>query len=305
MPTINNSTGKNIPEGCEIVLVDDGSTDNSGEICDKYKETYPELIQVFHRTNHGLLLTRRFGYQHIAGEYVINCDSDDFMEPDAFETLRSTIMEYNQPDIIIFNHYSYRDGLRELAFHDVFASKDSCKVDKIDIIKEFLSGYRINSVWGGICKSDCIDIERNYSMYRGLNNGEDSLQKIEQFKRAESFVYVNKALYDYRTGSGMTGKFDPEYYESFKMVFSELLKERDLWKFEGSDQLFAIKILSTVGRAITQSRYNKWTSEKEHAMYLKCIRQDQYFMNAIHYLSHISGKLQKDHVLLIKLLTIN
>ncbi|MCI6698762.1 MAG: glycosyltransferase family 2 protein [Lachnospiraceae bacterium] len=293
---------KSIPEGCEIILVDDGSTDSSGQICDEYREEYPELIQVFHRTNHGLLLTRRFGYQHITGEYVINCDSDDFMESDAFETLRSNILEYYRPDIIIFNYNSYMDGTKELAFRDVFTNKASCKIDKIDVLKEFLSGYRINSVCGGICKSSCIDTKRDYSIFKGLNNGEDSLQKIEQFKRAESFVYVNKPLYDYRTGSGMTGKFDPQYYESFKVVFSELLKERDLWNFEDSEQYFAIKVLSISGRAITQSRYKKWNSTKDHARYLLNIRQDEYFKSTIKCLSQVEGKLQKDHVLLIKLL---
>ena len=90
----------------EVIFVDDGSTDGSGKICDNYKVIYPELIQVYHRSNHGLLLTRRFGYQHTSGEYIINCDSDDMLENTALETLKQYIDEYDHPDIIFFEFVS-------------------------------------------------------------------------------------------------------------------------------------------------------------------------------------------------------
>ena len=291
-----------IPEDCEIILVDDGSTDRSGKICDEYQTQYPKLIQVYHRSNHGLLLTRRFGYQHTSGHYIINCDSDDLMEPDAFKTLRNTILEYDYPDIIIFNHYNLRGQDKSEAFMDIFTTDQSCRVKRERVLKEYLSGYSINSVWGGICSRQCIDINRDYSEFKGLNNGEDSFQKIEQFDRASSFVYVNKALYDYRMGSGMTGKFDPSYYQSFKVVFSELRKKKELWNYPDGERYFAIKVLSTVGRAITQSRYGKWRGTKEHVRYLQTIRQDEYFIDAVKYLDQAKRNLQRDHFLLIKLL---
>ena len=71
------SQAMEIEEGCEVILVDDGSTDSSGEICDRYCKIYQGIIRVFHNTNHGLLYTRRFGYKQTCGEYIVNCDSDD------------------------------------------------------------------------------------------------------------------------------------------------------------------------------------------------------------------------------------
>ena len=82
-------------EACEIILVDDGSTDSSGKICDRYKTMYPDIIRVFHNSNHGLLMTRRFGYKKAKGEYIVNCDSDDLLELDFFKTLVKTIREYS------------------------------------------------------------------------------------------------------------------------------------------------------------------------------------------------------------------
>lgn len=291
-----------IDDGCEIILVDDGSTDGSGKICDNYKVIYPELIQVYHRSNHGLLLTRRFGYQHTSGEYIINCDSDDMLENTALETLKQYIDEYDHPDIIFFNHYNLNGKNKTVEFANIFTNEQSCRVEKQRVLKQYLSGYSIISVCGGICTRQCIDVERDFSKFKGLNNGEDSLQRIEQLGRANTFVYVNKPLYDYRMGSGMTRKFDPTYYQSFKIVFAELEKQKKHWIFYERDIYFAIKILSTAGRAITQSRYKNWNNKNDQIQYLKYIRDDEYFESNIQYLYRAKKFLQRDHYILLRLL---
>ena len=60
----------------EIVLVDDGSTDGSGALCDRYAARYPH-IRVIHKENEGLMMTRRRGFQEALGDYFICLDSDD------------------------------------------------------------------------------------------------------------------------------------------------------------------------------------------------------------------------------------
>lgn len=291
-----------ISEGCEIILINDGSTDDSAKICDEYERKYPELIKVFHRSNHGLLLTRRFGYQHAVGRYIINCDSDDSLEPIALEVLKDALVEYNNPDVIIFNQNTYKNGVKEIAYNNIFTESVSAQIDKLDVLKEFLTGNRINSVCGAICKKDCIDINRDYNKYKGLNNGEDSLQKIEQFKSANTFAYINKPLYNYRAGSGMTTKFDRNYFKSFRIVLDEIQKEREMWDFPDVDRYFSIKVLSIAGRAVTQSRYNCWENKSEQIRYLHDIRNDDYFKKAVLQLATIRKYLQKDHILLIKML---
>ena len=56
-----------IENDCEILLIDDGSTDTSGRICDTYKDRYPDIVKVFHKPNEGLLATRRFGFKGYLG----------------------------------------------------------------------------------------------------------------------------------------------------------------------------------------------------------------------------------------------
>ena len=78
-----------IENDCEILLIDDGSTDTSGRICDIYKDRYPDIVKVFHKPNEGLLATRRFGFKRVSGDYVINCDSDDLLEKGMLKSVKS------------------------------------------------------------------------------------------------------------------------------------------------------------------------------------------------------------------------
>ena len=85
----------------EIILVDDGSTDSSAQICDLYAEKY-EMIRVIHKENKGLSDTRNRGIEEASGEYVYFPDSDDWLEPNTFSELSDVIEELTY-DIISFN----------------------------------------------------------------------------------------------------------------------------------------------------------------------------------------------------------
>ena len=287
---------------CEVLLIDDGSTDRSGKICDEYLEKYPEIIRVFHNTNHGLLWTRRFGFKQVQGDYVINCDSDDLLENEALERLNSVVKKYKYPDIVIYNHNSYDGKNKTIAFKDIFTTGQDCVVEKEAVLKEYLSRHSIVSVCGKMVKRTCIDVNRDYANFGRISTGEDTLQSIEFFSNAKTFVYLNQVIYDYRCGSGMTGKFDENYYFTFKRIFEEIEKQKNNWNLVDFDKLFAVKVLQTAGRAITQSRYIKWESMRTQMEYLKQIREDDMFQKNISYLDMIREKLQKDHVILLKLL---
>lgn len=287
---------------CEVLLIDDGSTDRSGKICDEYLEKYPEIIRVFHNTNHGLLWTRRFGFKQVQGDYVINCDSDDLLENEALERLNSVVKKYKYPDIVIYNHNSYDGKNKTIAFKDIFTTGQDCVVEKEAVLKEYLSRHSIVSVCGKMIKRTCIDVNRDYANFGRISTGEDTLQSIEFFSNAKTFVYLNQVIYDYRCGSGMTGKFDENYYFTFKRIFEEIEKQKNNWNLVDFDKLFAVKVLQTAGRAITQSRYKKWESMRTQMEYMKQIREDDMFQKNISYLDMIMEKLQKDHIILLKLL---
>lgn len=111
----------------EILLVDDGSTDHSPQICDNYVKTY-DFISVIHKENGGLSEARNTGLSQAKGEYVYFPDSDDWIEPDTFIAL-SEALESQKFDIISFNR-EFVKGEEDVIISDpvetqVFEGKDA------------------------------------------------------------------------------------------------------------------------------------------------------------------------------------
>ena len=83
----------------DIILIDDGSTDNSGVICDQYKEI-DNRVRVIHKFNGGLSSARNVGMEVIKGDYVTFLDSDDWLEPNAYQQLMSPFLTMPQLDVV-------------------------------------------------------------------------------------------------------------------------------------------------------------------------------------------------------------
>ena len=101
--------------------------------------------------------------------------------------------------------------------------------------------------------------------------------------------------------SGMTGRFDPDFYHSFKTVIEKMIDKKSQWNLSDFDNCVSVKVLFTAGRAITQSRYDKVMHFGEHVRYLQKIRNDEMYIRFIPYLNDIGKYLQKDHFILLTL----
>ena len=100
----------------ELILVDDGSKDRSGDICDAYAAEY-ENVRVIHKENGGTSSAKNMGIQIAAGRYISFMDSDDYLEPTAYAEIRGVI-ERNEPDCIDFGwRYVSNGGAMAPAFH--------------------------------------------------------------------------------------------------------------------------------------------------------------------------------------------
>ena len=84
----------------EIILVDDGSKDNSPAMCDDYSQKYPDMIKTIHKANGGLGLARNTGMEYAKGEFVTFIDSDDYADEDLIERLVKSADKYNAQVVI-------------------------------------------------------------------------------------------------------------------------------------------------------------------------------------------------------------
>ena len=235
----------------EVILIDDGSTDLSAKICDDFCRKNKN-IKVIHKKNEGLISARREAIKNARGEYCVFCDSDDFLEINALRELEK-IIEKNDPDLILYNAYTYNNGQKELFFSNVF--KEGIIKNKESIYNKLLLEYSINAIWLKAVKRTIIDIEKDYRKFYKFNFGEDLLQTIPLIKKAQKIYYLNKALYNYRIESGMMRRYSANYYWSYRCVNLEVSQELRKEKIVDFEEKLAFHLIIAAYGAVTQLKY--------------------------------------------------
>lgn len=189
LDSLASQTLKNI----EIILVDDGSTDGSGEICDEYSRKYSNF-KVIHQKNSGSASARQAGLDASRGEYVIVCDSDDWVEPNIYEELYKAAKN-TDADIAMCNYFAeYNDG-RSIPNIAKFKENDGL-VDRRHLLLT-----RPGSSWVKLIKKTLF--ERSNAFYElGINMGEDALIMYKLMLANPRIVQIDDILYHYRRLQG-------------------------------------------------------------------------------------------------------
>lgn len=218
----------------EIIIIDDGSTDGSDKICDEYLAKYSQKIIVMHKPkNAGLLLARRDAIALAKGEYCISVDSDDYIEPDTLQCLSKLIDEVH-PDIIQYDLYVFdEDSTKSRNYNGnkkLYVSGQFCT--DMSILRNAII-ERTNICWS-MCskcvKKTILNSDFNYYEYAELKYGEDTLQSLDIYSKAKNFVYLDKKMYNYRMGSGMTSVLPEKFYLDFFRIVDVARKFYNDWK---------------------------------------------------------------------------
>ena len=139
----------------EIILIDDGSTDDSGSICDQYAEK-DARIHAIHSENRGVSATRNLGLENVSGAYVSFIDSDDWIEAHAIETLVKTASKTGA-DIVTARYYSEYVG--KTIYHTY--TKAWCETFRNEeILGAFADGWFGNMIWNKLYRAECFDNTR-------------------------------------------------------------------------------------------------------------------------------------------------
>jgi glycosyltransferase involved in cell wall biosynthesis len=184
----------------ELILVDDGSKDNSGKICDEYAEK-DSRVRVIHKENGGVAHARNDGMANAAGEYICFVDADDRMDDTMLEHCVSCIKE-NGADILRHGHITeiWKDG-RCAAEEKVSAPGFAKALSHNQIAEEMEQFWRncSNYVWNYFFKKDTIaDIE-----FPDIKVSEDHIFVLKAIQRCEKICFLEEEPYRYcmRMGS--------------------------------------------------------------------------------------------------------
>ena len=186
LESVCNQTYQNL----EIILIDDGSTDASGELCDCFA-TYDNRIHIIHKNNNGVSAARNNGLTFCAGDYISFVDADDFIVPEMVETLLQALTEFNA-DI---SACGFKQEMEPGKFEINWEKEGTTEINGIEQISCLLSNrFFTCSIWGKLYRKESIASIRfntNYSYY------EDYLFLYELMKGTQKTVFVSTPLYYY------------------------------------------------------------------------------------------------------------
>lgn len=217
----------------EIILVDDGSTDTSGVICDRYAAK-DSRIKVVHKKNGGLASARQAALEIATGIYFCACDADDWVELDMYEQMYNKAQDTGA-DIIICDYYIEYDNGKTV--HKQIEKLDDSETD---LIGNALNGKIPTSVWNKIYKREIFQ-KYNITWEQGIDLGEDFLISLKIFRNPVTFNYIQKPLYHYRrlmNGNSYTNDISLKTFDQNVYIRKWIANNIDIEKYE--DALFRL-----------------------------------------------------------------
>lgn len=179
----------------EIILVDDGSTDQSGNICDKYAALDDRII-VLHKENGGLVTARKAGAEMASGKYLINVDGDDYIDAEMIEKLLGRML-VTDSDFVQCGYLEEGGGCRKVCFPDF--TKDIEESDKVRFVKCWMEKQ---AEIGSQIVTKLFQTEFFKSIYSevpdNMSTGEDYVAFVHCVKYARKASGIAETLYHYR-----------------------------------------------------------------------------------------------------------
>jgi glycosyltransferase involved in cell wall biosynthesis len=185
----------------EIILVNDGSTDTSKEMCDNYA-SIDNRIKVIHKINGGLVSSRKTGLNLSTGEYILYVDGDDWIEEDLIKHYIEQVIKFNA-DVVISSHMENLEGRIEIlknTFPPGFYDKKkliSTIYPKMLYNGKFSQFGIFSYSWGKLYRRELL-IKNQLVVTEGITIGEDALCFYPTLLDAEALVILEQPYYHYR-----------------------------------------------------------------------------------------------------------
>lgn len=172
----------------ELLLIDDGSPDSSGMICDSYAEI-DSRIKVYHKKNEGVSAARQFGLEKSVGKYIIYADSDDWADFDMLKTLYCKALE-EDADVVICDFFTNENGI------DTYIEQHLEKLDSDSILRNLLGQKLHGATWNKLIKREKL-YKYNIKFPKNINRWEDLWINCHLFLFPMKVAYVTQAFYHY------------------------------------------------------------------------------------------------------------
>lgn len=261
----------------EIILVDDGSTDSCGRICDAYEKKHSN-IKVIHKENGGLSDARNCGFAKAKGKYILFVDSDDYIALDSVEKFVDIAL--NNPDVdMIVGQYEkadeHSDNLKD--FNTSGGDKIITSSGKQYLLDSLKDNTFLVTAWSKMYRKDFL-LDNELLFLKGIVH-EDELFTMQCLLKAQIVVNTNLVFYRYliRQGSIMTNSKQLRNARSVKIIVNELQAQYEKTEPAELKKLLCnhsatitYQALSRLDRKnITENALNDYSLLKKNSMSLK------------------------------------
>lgn len=262
----------------EMLLVDDGSTDQSGKICDDYADIFSDKFTVIHKRNEGPLLARLDAIDAARGQYLMFLDGDDRYLPGILHRVKKTI-EACQADMVIFNHFrAFPDGTVRLYTPQYPDGKVFEGSDLTQIYTDAAAGANLNALWQKCIYRGLLSNTEAFRQYGRMLIGEDKLLSMAAIDNAGRVVYLADGLYEYRImQQSVSHTLSLKHYQDMSEVYLQTLKYMSQWKADSCRSLCCRNKVE-FGLSCLYSAADK--DRSEFASLALCILEDQEFWRA-------------------------
>ncbi len=218
---VNSITSQNFTD-FEVILVDDCSPDNSGEICDRLAENDNRIKVIHKEKNGGLGEARKTGMQYACGEWTVFVDSDDWIEPNAFSRLMNTVGE--ETDVAIFGinfRYENKRGEENYVLSvnpERTVCKSACEIG--GLIAELDDKALFPYMWNKLYRTEFLKVSG--VEFNSIQSMEDFFFNIELIPKARCAETFDFPLYNYRKPfhETLASAYNPDYFLLSKKRYS-------------------------------------------------------------------------------------
>lgn len=276
----------------EVLLVDDGSTDASGALCDEYAAA-DSRIRAIHKENGGAGSARNRGLEEASGEFLMFPDADDWLEPNMLEALLQRQAETGA-DVVICGYtgnYSYLDlSKAEVTRVDAafYSTKEEVRSYFVSLFPEGVVGY----LWNKLYRAG--PIRENGLRFPDMRRYQDGVFNLYVFTHAGSCALLDKELYHYKLNdiADVFVKFPKNLYELTEQFIQAYESTLESWGFLTSAA--ENRILTFYGNSVVgclDSMYSeKWHfTGRERKAYIQGLLEKPRLQQALARLDHIEG----------------
>ena len=215
---------------CEVIVINDGSNDNTLEIVQTYKKRYPKFITIIDKKNGGSGFARNDGLDKAQGEYVWFIDPDDLIEPASLLELQNYIDFNDGYDFIQFG-FRLVSSISEQILSTHQAVKEVQRVrGKTEIGKLMEKSYsELYYVWAKCYSREFL--EKYQLRYTNQKTGQDAIFALRAWERAENILAIPDIFYNYhvaRAGSAQTQKNSKKIFDNVNIIETLLHLNGDL-----------------------------------------------------------------------------